>query len=239
MPGPVFPATADPLAAQKGGVSRVAVGILGGTFDPVHFGHLRAALEAQEVLGLAEVRLLPCGQPPHREPPRASATDRLAMLELAAAGQPGLRVDRRELERSGPSYMVDTLASLRAELGAAPLCLLLGSDAFLGLPQWHRWRELLQLAHLVVLHRPGWTLESVPVPLAEVLAAHRLATAAALTARPAGGILLQPVTPLDISATAIRAQIAAGRSPRYLLPDAVWDYIRRRDLYVSAAAPAE
>ncbi|WP_127477933.1 nicotinate-nucleotide adenylyltransferase [Sulfurivermis fontis] len=237
MPGPVFPATADPLAAQRGGVSGVAVGILGGTFDPVHFGHLRAALEMLEVLGLAEVRLLPCGQPPHREPPRASATERLAMLELALAGQPGLRVDRRELERSGPSYMVDTLASLRAELGTAPLCLLLGSDAFLGLPQWHRWRELPRLAHLVVLHRPGWTLDAVPAPLAEMLAAQRISAAAELMRRPAGGILLQPVTPLDISATAIRAQIAAGRSPRYLLPDAVWDYIRRRNLY--AAAPAE
>lgn len=236
MPAPVFPVNAELSVAPGGGV---AIGILGGTFDPVHFGHLRAALELQESLGLAEVRLLPCGQPPHRDPPRAAAADRLAMLELAVAGQPGLRVDRRELERSGPSYMVDTLASLRAELGATSLCLLLGSDAFLGLPQWHRWRELLQLAHLVVLHRPGWALQSVAAPLAEVLAAHRITSSADLMRQPAGGLLLQPVTPLDISATAIRAQIAAGRSPRYLLPDAVWDYIRRRDLYIAAAVPAE
>ncbi|MEW6647712.1 MAG: nicotinate-nucleotide adenylyltransferase [Pseudomonadota bacterium] len=237
MATPVFSVAADSCTVNSGGASGPAVGILGGTFDPVHFGHLRAALEMQEILGLAEVRLLPCGQPPHRVPPRASAADRLAMLELALAGQSGLRVDCRELERPGPSYMVDTLTSLRAELGASPLCLLLGSDAFLGLPQWHRWRELLQLAHLVVLHRPGWTLDSVPASLAEVLAAQRISAAAELMLRPAGGILLQPVTPLDISATAIRAQIAAGRSPRYLLPDAVWDYIRRRDLY--AAVPAE
>lgn len=221
-------------ASHRASGDSPAVGILGGTFDPVHFGHLRAALEMQEALGLAEVRLLPCGQPPHRVLPRACAADRLAMLELALAGQSALRVDRRELERSGPSYMVDTLTSLRAELGASPLCLLLGSDAFLGLPQWHRWQELLPLAHLVVLQRPGWRLDSVPTPLAEMLAAHRLTAAAELRLRPAGGILLQPVTPLDISATAIRALIAAGRSPRYLLPDAVWDYIHRRGLYAAA-----
>ncbi len=207
------------------------IGILGGTFDPVHFGHLRPALESLESLGLAEVRLIPCGQPPHRSPPRAAAAERLAMLELALAGQPGLRVDVRELERPGPSYMVDTLASLRAELGATPLCLLLGSDAFLGLPGWHRWQELAQLAHLVVMHRPGWELSAVPAPLAQLLEANRVQNPAALAAQPAGAILFQPVTQLEISATAIRDTIAAGRSPRYLLPEAVWERIRAHGLY--------
>jgi nicotinate-nucleotide adenylyltransferase len=216
------------------------VGILGGTFDPVHFGHLRAALEMLENLGLAEVRLVPCGQPPHRHAPVASAAGRRAMLELAVAGQPGLRVDGRELERPGPSYMVDTLAELRAELGATPLCLLLGSDAFLGLPQWHRWQELLSLAHLVVMHRPGWRLDdSLPAPLAGLLAARRVAAAADLAAQPAGHILLTAVTPLDISATAIRALIGAGRSPRYLLPEAVWEHIRTQGWYNAARAAAE
>lgn len=216
------------------------VGIFGGTFDPVHFGHLRSALEMLETLGLAEVRLVPCGQPPHRHPPRADAAARRAMLELAVAGQPGLRVDARELERPGPSYMVDTLASLRAELGATPLCLLLGSDAFLGLPQWHRWQELLSLAHLVVMHRPGWGLDQSPAsPLAALLAARRVHTAADLAPQPAGHILLTAVTPLDISATAIRTLIGAGRSPRYLLPDAVWEHIRARGWYNAAAVTAE
>ncbi|PKM45740.1 MAG: nicotinic acid mononucleotide adenylyltransferase [Gammaproteobacteria bacterium HGW-Gammaproteobacteria-1] len=207
------------------------IGILGGTFDPVHFGHLRPALELLETLGLAEVRLIPCGQPPHRSPPRAAAAARLAMLELALAGQPGLRVDTRELERPGPSYMVDTLASLRAELGPTPLCLLLGTDALLGLPGWHRWQELVQLAHLVVMHRPGWELSAAPAPLAQLLAAQRVQDPAALTAQPAGAILFQPVTQLEISATAIRAMIAAGHSPRYLLPEAVWEWIRANELY--------
>jgi len=221
-----------------GGKSGLAIGVLGGTFDPVHFGHLRSALELLESLALAEVRLIPCGHPPHRQPPVAPAAARLAMLELAAAGQVGLRVDARELERPGPSYMVDTLAALRAEVGATPLCLILGADAFLGLPGWHRWQELTELAHLVVMHRPGWELDhALAAPLAQLLALRRVHEAAALAAQPAGSILLAPVTPLDISATAIRAQIAAGRSPRYLLPDAVWDYIRSRGLY--AAAPAE
>lgn len=225
---------------SRGGKSGFAVGILGGTFDPIHFGHLRPALELMETLGLAEVRLIPCGRPPHRNPPRASAAARLAMLQLAVAGQPGLRVDARELERPGPSYMVDTLASLRAELGATPLCLLLGSDAFLGLPQWHRWQDLLALAHLVVMHRPGWGLdESLPAPLAPLVAARQVHEAAALAVQPAGSILLTPVTPLDISATAIRALVAAGRSPRYLLPDAVWDHIRTHGLYAAVTPRAE
>jgi len=208
------------------------VGILGGTFDPVHFGHLRSALELLENLGLAEVRLIPGGHPPHRAPPRASASARLAMLELAVAGQPGLQVDTRELERAGPSYMVDTLTSLRGEVGTKPLCLLLGADAFLGLPSWHRWQELLQLAHLVVMHRPGWELtEDLAAPLAQLVATQRVHEAAALAAQPAGALLLAPVTPLDISATAIRELIATGRSPRYLLPDAVWEHIQAHDLY--------
>lgn len=217
-----------------------SIGVLGGTFDPVHFGHLRSALELLETLGLAEVRLVPCGHPPHRNPPRAPASARLAMLELAVTGQPGLRVDPRELERPGPSYMVDTLASLRGEQGTRPLCLILGSDAFLGLPGWHRWQELVQLAHLVVMHRPGWDLDdNLAAPLAQLVEARRVYEAAALAAQPAGSILLVPVTPLDISATAIRTLIAAGRSPRYLLPDVVWEHIRAHGLYDSDRPTAQ
>lgn len=211
------------------------IGILGGTFDPVHFGHLRAAVELREALGLDEVRLLPCGRPPHRDPPVASAADRRAMLEAAIAGEPGLAVDTRELERPGPSYMVDTLASLRAELGPrAPLCLLVGSDAFAGLDRWHEWRRIPELAHLVVARRPGADLPGTGA-VAELLAARRVPEVAALRARPAGRILIQPVTLLDISATRIRALLAAGRSVRYLLPEAVLEIVRARRLYGTGA----
>ncbi|MFA5625928.1 MAG: nicotinate-nucleotide adenylyltransferase [Thiohalomonadaceae bacterium] len=210
----------------------VAIGLLGGTFDPVHFGHLRMALEMREILNLAEVRLVPCGQPAHRAAPQASAADRLAMLELAIAKQTGLVIDRRELDRPGPSYMVDTLVSLRGELGQIQLCLLLGSDAFLGFQQWHRWQEIFLLAHLVVMQRPGWNLlDGLAEPLAKIMTARRVQNIDDIWQAPAGSILLQAVTPLDISATKIRQQIAAGRSPRYLLPDAVWDYIRQHGLY--------
>ncbi|MCK9532655.1 MAG: nicotinate-nucleotide adenylyltransferase [Gammaproteobacteria bacterium] len=213
-----------------------AVGLFGGTFDPVHFGHLRPALECLVALGLPELRLIPSAMPPHRAAPVASPEQRLAMLRLAAADQPGFVVDARELQRPGPSYTVDTLRELRAELGdARPLCLLLGTDAFLGLPSWHHWQALPELAHLVVMHRPGFPREALAERADEavraLLAARQLASPTDLHGRPAGGIWLQPVTALDISATAIRASIGAGGSARYLLPDAVWRYIEQNGLY--------
>lgn len=212
---------------------RRAIGILGGTFDPVHYGHLRMALEMREALQLAEIRLLPCGEPVHRDPPEADSADRLAMLELAIGDEMGLVIDTREIQRAGPSFMVDTLASLRAELGdTQSLCLLLGNDAFLGLPAWHRWQELLSFAHLVVMSRPGWQLRNhIPVELQEVLEKHAIRTSDGLHARPGGCIWLQEVTALAISATGIRERIAGGLSPRFLLPDRVWDYVRKKKLY--------
>ncbi len=206
------------------------LGIFGGTFDPVHHGHLRIALELSQDLELAELRFVPCRMPPHRGAPTAAAADRLAMLRLAVAGQAGFAIDERELHRAGPSYMVDTLASLRAEQGRRPLCLLLGMDAFNALDTWHQWRRLIELAHLVVAFRPA--VDAAPgAALAALLAAHRVADADQLRSRPAGGILLQPVTQLEISATRIRSLVRAGRSPRYLLPESVLEYIRREGLY--------
>jgi len=209
------------------------VGIFGGTFDPIHFGHLRPAMELREALAMARMMLLPCSVPPHREQPQASAEQRLAMLEMAVADETTLEVDTRELRRSGPSYMVDTLISLREELGDTPLCLCLGVDAFLGLPGWHRWEALPELAHIVVAHRPGWTLdaESLPTPLAELMQQRQQADPQVLSKHASGAIVLHAVTQLDISATAIRDCIAAGRSARYLLPDAVWHYIQEEKLY--------
>lgn len=209
------------------------IGIFGGTFDPVHFGHLRPALELMEELALREVHLIPSAIPPHRDPPFADGAHRLAMLRQAVAGQPGFVVDERELRRAGVSYMVDTLASLREEFGERPLCLLLGMDAFLKLHCWHRWAEIPELAHIVATHRPGWEFDSgvVPAPMAEVLEQRRVEQPEALADEPAGRILLQSVTQLDISATAIRKAVRNGRSVRYLTRDAVLEYIAEHHLY--------
>lgn len=209
------------------------IGILGGTFDPIHFGHLRPALELYETLGLAEMRFVPNGRPPHREDAAATAEQRLQMVERAVAGQPGFVVDDREVRRAGPSYTVDTLAELRRELDGVPLCLCLGMDAFLGLHTWHEWARIPTLAHLVVSHRPGWSLQPTGLPdaLRALVADGLVDSAAELEEAAAGRILLQAVTQLDISATAIRARVREGHSARYLLPDSVVGYILEQDIY--------
>ncbi|MEI7037318.1 nicotinate-nucleotide adenylyltransferase [Fulvimonas yonginensis] len=195
--------------------------ILGGTFDPVHVAHLAVAWEAAELLD-AEVRLVPASIPPHRPPPIADATTRVAMLRAALRGQPRLTLDTRELARGGPSYTVDTLADLRAEEGDRPIVLLLGADAFAGLPGWHRWRALFETAHIGVLSRPGVT-RGWPAELAAEIAGRHVADPRQLHARPAGQVIELEVTPLEISATRIRDLLAAGREPRYLLPDGLFD----------------
>lgn len=211
--------------------SAAPIGVLGGTFNPIHHGHLRSALELAELLGLAQMRLVPCARPPHREAPNCTAEQRAAMVELAVAREPRLVCDRRELERAGPSYTVDTLHSLREELGPrCPLCLVLGYDAVAGLAGWHRWQALLDYAHIVVMARPGWTWPAEGA-VAEWLAGHRIADAGVLRQRPAGGVLPVQLRPLAISSTDIREQLAAGRSPRFLLPEPVLDYIENHQLY--------
>ncbi|MDX9706712.1 MAG: nicotinate-nucleotide adenylyltransferase [Azospira sp.] len=212
------------------------LGIFGGTFDPVHVGHLRLAEEAADALDLAGVRWIPAGQPRHRDAPRAAPAQRLRMVELAIAGNPRFTVDTAEAESGEASYTVPTLERLRAELGnARPLVLLLGADAYAGLPGWHRWRELFALAHLAVAHRPGFAIDTAALP-DELLAEHRARAvtgdaAAALGASPAGAIAAFPTTPIAVSATQTRALLAAGRSVRYLLPSSVIDYIDRQHLY--------
>ena len=207
------------------------IGILGGTFDPVHFGHLRPALEVMEALGLEQVRFIPCRIPPHRNMPKAKADQRAAMVEQAIAGEPRFVIDRREFFREGPSYSVDTLRSLRGEFGdTVPMALIMGTDAFAGLAAWHEWEQLIELAHIVVCHRPGFEV-SPPGALAAWVKQHRVDDPAALHTRAAGGLCYQPVTPLEISATQIRELLAAGRSPRYLLPSAVCNYIQDKGLY--------
>jgi nicotinate-nucleotide adenylyltransferase len=210
------------------------VGILGGTFDPIHFGHLRLAEELAQQLDCAEVRFIPAGRPWHRGAPGAPPAQRLEMVRRAIAGNPRFVLDEREVSRNSPGYMVETLSELRLEMGSEQsLCLLLGADAFLGLPAWHRWRELFALAHVVVAHRPGFLLlrEQMDSQLREELERRVSADPAALQALPGGRVMSWPITPLAISATAIRAEIKAGRNPRYLLPESVLDYIQTHQLY--------
>jgi nicotinate-nucleotide adenylyltransferase len=210
------------------------IGILGGTFDPIHYAHLRLAEEMADALSLDEVRLIPASVPPHRATPRVTATDRLEMTRLACTGNARLVVDDRECRRQGPSYTMDTLKDLRAELGnERSLCLLMGVDAFLGLPTWSRWESLFGLAHIAIAYRPGFTLEPayMPAVLTHYLERSTASTISQMYASPAGCIWLQQITPLDISATVIRAAIRDGHSPRYLLPDSVLDYIHRNSLY--------
>ncbi len=207
-------------------------GLFGGTFDPIHCGHLRTAYELWQELQLDEVRFLPTGSPPHREQPSASAAMRLKMVQAAVADQPRFVVDDREVRRSGVSYSVDTLTELRQEYPQRSLCLLLGMDAFLGLPNWHRWRELLPLAHIVVAHRPGWKAPSRG-PLGELMVDHGTGSIRELHERPAGCVYVHAVTQLEISSTELRALIIAGRDPRYLVPDQVRQIILETRCYAA------
>jgi nicotinate-nucleotide adenylyltransferase len=217
------------------------LGIFGGTFDPIHVAHLRLAQEALEGCSLGAVRFLPAGQPPHRDRPGATSADRLAMARLALTGCTQFELDEAEVLSEAPSYTVPTLERLRKQFGAErPLVLLLGMDAFLGLPGWHRWRELFDLAHIAVATRPGHVMDFTlgdakntadRAALAAEFAARQAASPDAFSATPAGRISHFDMTPLDVSATAIRGVLAAGRSPRFLVPDRVLDYIEAHRLY--------
>jgi nicotinate-nucleotide adenylyltransferase len=206
------------------------IGIFGGTFDPIHFGHLRTAFELQQRLALEELRFVPAGDPPHRDQPLAAASLRLAMVRAAIAGQPGFVVDDREVRRTGPSYTVTTLAELREEFPQRPVCLLVGMDAFLGMDRWHQWREILRLAHVAVAHRPGWRAPTEGT-LGRLLAERGTDRVADLREERAGRIFVHPVTQLEISSTDLRDIIVSGRDPRYLVPDAVREIIRETGCY--------
>ena len=206
------------------------IGILGGTFDPIHYGHLRTALDVKEQLALDEIRFIPLNQAVHRKQPQATAAQRLAMVKAAIAEQPGFVVDERELQREGTSYSIDTLISLREELADRPLCLLLGSDVFNGFLSWHRPMDILKLAHLVVMARPGESDSDDP-QLHALLEQHRATDPAQLHQQSGGLIYFQPVTQLDISATRIRESVAKGLSVHFLLPPPVEMIIHQDALY--------
>lgn len=206
------------------------VGIFGGTFDPIHYGHLRTAFELRRLLRLSEVRFLPNGDPPHRDGTVAAAVHRLGMVEAATKEQPGFVVDDRELHRDGPSYSVDTLLDLREELPDRSLCLIVGMDAFLGLPKWHRWQQVMQLAHVIVAHRPGWQVPDAGA-LGELLKQRGTVQVEDLHTARAGRIYVHAVTQLEISSTALRRLICRGGDPRFLIPDSVRAYMREHHCY--------
>lgn len=209
---------------------RRCIGIFGGTFDPIHIGHLRLALELKQQLGLDEMHLLPCYLPPHRAEPGATAIQRVEMLELAVQDCPELKIDTRELRRDKPSYTVDTLTELRAELGSqVSLVLCMGMDSFCSLDSWHEWQQLIRLAHIVVVERPGYT-PPVMGPVAELVRRHS-AGSDVIHSLAAGALRIMAPRLLPVSATAIRMQIKVGQSPRFLLPDAVLGYIKSQQLY--------
>jgi len=212
------------------------VALFGGTFDPVHFGHLRPAYELAQVLDAAELRFIPCQLPPLKDAAQASPELRVEMLEAALKGLPGCSVDKRELHREGPSYTVDTLSELRDEFPDTPLCLIVGADAWQGFPRWHRWQDILSLAHIVVAQRPGWPsgeVENTVPELADYVAQAQCTDPQELHASKAGRLYTHAVTQLEISSSAIRAMIADGKEPDFLLPSVVAQIIRRTGCYRS------
>lgn len=217
------------------GASTGPLGVFGGTFDPVHFGHLRLAEEACEALALDAVRWIPAGQPWHRSAPQTGAEHRLGMVRCATASNPLFEVDAREVESGRPNYTVETLLSLRAELGATrPLVVMLGTDAFSRLHTWHRWRELFELAHIGLATRAGRAVQASaldPALATELTVRSRDESAGVLHSAPGGAIVRFDMTALAISATDLRARLARGASCRYLAPTAVLDYIRHHRLY--------
>lgn len=212
------------------------IGILGGTFDPIHNGHLRLAQEVLEQCNLAAIRFIPAGTPPHRGKPHAGAQHRLEMVRLALQNNAAFQLDEREISRTDPCYTVDTLTALRTELGEQqPLCLIMGGDAFLQLHTWHEWRRLFELAHVVAVQRAGRPLGNAMNDADAALQAEyrsRLAPAAAvLHESPAGSVFVLNMPALEISATDIRQRCARHGNTRYLLPDPVADYIQAHHLY--------
>jgi len=209
------------------------IGILGGTFDPVHHGHLRLAMECYERLDLAEVRLMPLHTPPHRHLPHASPGQRLAMLEIAIEGIPGLIIDNCELNKNDVTYTIDTLSATRDGVGNRPVCLLMGMDAFNTLHTWRRWKSLLDYSHIVIADRPDNTGKQNIPELNALLDAHSVSDTEPLHKTPAGKIYKMIIPMLDISATQIRNIIASGMNTKFLLPDDVIKFIHNNNLYQS------
>jgi nicotinate-nucleotide adenylyltransferase len=214
--------------------TKTAIGLMGGTFNPVHYGHLRMAQELTGALNLNEVRFFPAANPPHKNDELISAEHRAAMVRLAIENNPDFSFDGRELDRSGASYTIDTLHSLRDELGKEPsLVLFMGSDAFTKFNTWHRWQEIIHLCHIALVQRPIKTnqKEMLPKVLETFLHNHYTENSDELHEAPAGWVTMQQITALEISSTSIRNALAHKNSVRYLMPDSVIDYIENNKLY--------
>lgn len=209
------------------------VGILGGTFNPIHYGHLRMAQELADTLKLEEVRFIPSAQPPHKDDVTVSAEHRAKMVELAIADNLIFTLDTLELNRKGASYTIDTLIELRESLGGdVALCLMMGSDAFVKLNTWHRWQSLLDYAHIILVQRPSaQPQEKLPSELETLLRDHYTELHDDLMHENAGFITMQPISAQDISSTRVRELLERGESVRYLVPDKVNGYIATQRLY--------
>lgn len=210
------------------------LGILGGTFDPIHTAHLRLAEEAMRQLRLGGMLWIPAGQPHHRAAPLAAPEHRLAMVRAAITGHPEYRIDDTEIRADAPSYTVPTLERLRRELGEdIPLVLLMGADAFLGLTAWHRWRELFRLSHIGVASRPSFDLaaEAMPAELADEFHRRYRSQFTALATTPAGAVFTFPLSAGTVSSTEVRTKLQQGAAVDELLPAPVLDYIHRHQLY--------
>ena len=206
------------------------IGIFGGTFDPIHYGHLRTVLDVKEGLNLEQVLFVPLKQAVHRNQPQVPAEQRLTMVQAAIADEDGFNVDEVELERDGPSYMVDTLHALRDKYPDKTFCLLLGGDAFNDFLFWRQPEVIASICCIIVMQRPGYALPDDP-RLREFVAKHQVDTVEKLQQSKAGAVFFQSVTQLDISATAIRNRLAKKLSVRFLLPDSVIQIIRGQHLY--------
>lgn len=206
------------------------IGLLGGTFDPIHIGHLRCALDLCDELQLSHLKLIPAFIPPLRDQPQVSAAQRLDMLRLAIAGEGRLQVDERELQRPGPSYSLDTLKELRVEFGSQPLLFAIGADAFANLHRWHQWEALFDYAHIIVMGRPTHGGVADPRVLAQ-LQQRQVEDVGALADCAHGGLYQTRFVGLPISASGIREKVLRGESIRYLVPDAVCQYIRTNGFY--------
>lgn len=218
--------------ANRTSVREKGVGVLGGTFDPIHNGHLRLGWEAKMQLGLEEVRFIPCHIPPHRDAPHSSGEQRLAMTRLACDPVPGFAVDDWEIKRAEPSYSVDTLGEIRRQLNKdTPLIFLMGMDAFRHFSQWHEWEQILNLAHLWVAHRPGSSMPEKESAEFGLLQALHVESPHCLLQQAAGLIHIYNTTALDISSTGLRDDIERGQNPRFLIPDSVWNHICQNNLY--------
>lgn len=211
------------------------LGVLGGTFDPIHYGHLRTALEVRERLQLDHIRFIPCNDPPTSKQPLLDAARRLRIVRAALASEPGFVADAREIERGGVSYSIDTLRELRAEFSNRPIALIMGMDAFLSLPEWYEWESLIDYAHIVIAHRPGWLAPRDGV-LGRLIADRLAQSPAALHEKPAGRVYVAEVTQLEISSTALRESIAHGVDPKYLVPPAVRSIVLELECYAGTPA---